>query len=522
MLVSLCMSTLTHAVNGMVGSDLRRQAASAMVHPLTLAALGLLLVNDHLFKQIWPGGWAPGKLSDLAWMVFAPPVLAYVLSLAARRNWLGQQAAFAASYAGLPLLYVAFNTFQPVHDAVLRGLALAGEGPRSPLDSTDSLVIPFAMAAALWVWRRPLLSAQGVHARLTVLVAVGAALTSVASTYDVDHGVTRVERAESGTIRTVRTDISSSKGTYESADGGFTWTQASETDRLPGSDAWGELEITTPSGTYFGVTSAGVVRRDGNQSAPEVVYSYEHLWSGGNRWQQALDTSDIPGREIARRVYGLFYDDVSGNLIVAMGVQGVVVVAPDGRATRAAVGPYSPTDFSFAAKTRTLISLLLDRDTGMPLGIAVALSLSLATLALAVSTIREKPERWLALLLSFLAAGISVFIGLTWGVYPQASESPFRSDSYVIGEVALDFAAHGLVPFATAAAGLALTRPRRRDLLAVAVTVVVMLLLMGLGALVLFEEGVRTANLVAMWSVGLAAVGLWAYLRITLKRSVPK
>ena len=63
-----------------------------------------------------------------------------------------QWAAFRAAHAGLPLLYAAFNTFQPVHDVVLRVLGTIGrDGPRSALDPTDSLVIPISMAAALWV-----------------------------------------------------------------------------------------------------------------------------------------------------------------------------------------------------------------------------------------------------------------------------------------------------------------------------------------------------------------------------------
>ena len=78
----------------------------------------------------------PGKLSDLAWMMFAPPVLAFVLSFATTGRAKAQRAAcVAATYAGLPLLYVAFNTFEPVHDAILLVLGLfGGDGPRSPLD----------------------------------------------------------------------------------------------------------------------------------------------------------------------------------------------------------------------------------------------------------------------------------------------------------------------------------------------------------------------------------------------------
>ena len=65
-----------------VSPSFRQRCASALMHPVTLGALGVLLVNDLVFKAFWPGAWVPGKLSDLAWMVFAPPVLAFVLSFA--------------------------------------------------------------------------------------------------------------------------------------------------------------------------------------------------------------------------------------------------------------------------------------------------------------------------------------------------------------------------------------------------------------------------------------------------------
>ena len=129
--------------------EFRRQAASALMHPVTLAALAVLHVNDLLFKDLWPGAWIPGKLSDLAWMMFAPPALAYIISFATAGSLQARRAAFAAAYAGLPLLYVAFNTFEPVHDAILRGLGLlGGDGPRSPPAPTNRSstrrIAPFA------------------------------------------------------------------------------------------------------------------------------------------------------------------------------------------------------------------------------------------------------------------------------------------------------------------------------------------------------------------------------------------
>ena len=237
-------------------TDFRRQAVSALMHPATLGALALLLVNDLLFKALWPGAWIPGKLSDLAWMMFAPPVLAYILSFATLGNARGQRAAFLAAYAGLPLLYAAFNTFEPVHDAILRILGfVGGDGPRSPLDPTDSLVIPLAMAAALWVWLRPHLQAESIRTRLALLAATAAALASVASIYETDSGIYYVGRAASGALSAYALRSFPAEGeSYESVDGGLTWTKTSE-DYIPlERQDQRKKEVGDVDGTYFKIS----------------------------------------------------------------------------------------------------------------------------------------------------------------------------------------------------------------------------------------------------------------------------
>jgi hypothetical protein len=65
-------------------------AAGALLHPVTLAALALLLLNDHVLKAAWPGP-VTGKLSDLAGMAFFPILLlsAWELVFALRGRWRG-------------------------------------------------------------------------------------------------------------------------------------------------------------------------------------------------------------------------------------------------------------------------------------------------------------------------------------------------------------------------------------------------------------------------------------------------
>ncbi|MEV6813172.1 hypothetical protein [Micromonospora sp. NPDC051296] len=50
-----------------------------LIHPVTVAATALLILNDHVLKAAYPG-WLTGKLSDVAGLVMAPPLVALVLA----------------------------------------------------------------------------------------------------------------------------------------------------------------------------------------------------------------------------------------------------------------------------------------------------------------------------------------------------------------------------------------------------------------------------------------------------------
>ena len=498
----------TSLVNRPDPERFRQRSASALMHPLTLGALGVLLVNDLVFKTMWPGAWVPGKLSDFGWMIFAPPVLAFILSFATFGRPLAQRTAFLTAYVGLPLLYVAFNTFQPVHDVILHMLGwFGGDGPRSPLDPTDSIVIPFAMAAAIWAWRRPPLEARSVRIRLALLAATASALASVASTYDFHRGVDQVGRTASGVL-----GANVWGGHYESVDGGLTWTKTAD-DFVPlESLQFMELGEGEPSGIFsdrrIQFTDTEVL------SSGNAIYSFKYLQSGGNRWMQALDKRQIDNREIAVRPRDFFYDSQSGNLILAMGLQGVVVIASDGTTTQVAVGPYSHTDFSFWNKARTFFNSLAFWGATIYNTVAsFLLAFSFASLALAVSA-ASKRSRWAKHCL-IGGAAVSAFLAISLGVYPRVSEHPLEEQSgwFFIGYIALFISGLGIVPFLLAVAGLVLVRTGHGLLLAIVAATTGMLLLTLVGALVLFETGPLIANFVAVGLVGLAAFGLWSYRR---------
>ena len=390
---------------GHLGANIsfRHRCASALVHPATVVAVALLLLNDVAFKSMWPGSVVTGKLSDLAWVVFASPLLAFLLSFALGGSKRSERAALLASYAGLPILYAAFNTFESVHDVILRGLSIASGGTAgSPLDPTDSFVIPFGLGIALWVWRGNVASLESLRFRCRLVVLGVAGLASVATSYpDPDVGIDAVGISDEGTIH----GRSGGRSEYRSEDGGVSWARDSD---HPGQVEWGRESVEVPRGGYR-IEGPDIVL-----SAPdglaEVAYSTAYMQEQGNLWVQKHATSGLDVREIATAPRNIVYDERTGNIIAAMGVQGVVVGTPDGTWTRQAVGRYSPVDFSFSGKTRLLLS-----NAGFWTAVS-ALSLSMTGAGRVVSQVRRRDLPFLpAVPLAALALliGVPVLLAAT-------------------------------------------------------------------------------------------------------------
>ncbi len=401
------MSGYTHS--------LRARCASALTHPVTIAALVLLLLNDALFKSLWPDSWVTGKLSDLAWMVFASPLLAFLLSLFMSRLPFAKQAVVFVSYVGLPALYAAFNTSEPLHNRILWGLSLVSGGTAgSPLDPTDSLVIPLGLGIAVWVWRRRPVGSEKLRVRLALLAAGVATFASVATTYPATHvGIDRVGIASNGVVVASSSNEEVSLQ-FTSGNGGLNWTSSS----LGFKGKWGISTVDTPRGR-FKIQDSDILRSTASGEW-ELAYSAAYLQQEANVWIQEQATAGLGLREIARRPYNIVYDEHSGNVIVAMGLQGVLVGTPNGEWSRVALGYYSPTDFSFAGKTGVLLSNLRLW--------AIAISLSTAFTATSLVSAQYRREN----------AGLGVAVSL-------ATMLLFACIPYVLSELGLNEALFSLI-----------------------------------------------------------------------------
>jgi hypothetical protein len=146
----------------------QQRIGDALVHPVSLAAIAVLAINDHWAKGRLAAGLT-GKLSDIAGMIFFPlalwALIELALRLAGRRErrphhlytaLIASGAVFAAinlsELAGRGYAW-ALAALQWPFRAAVAGSAVSLEPVAHVVDPTDLIALP-ALGVALWIGRR--------------------------------------------------------------------------------------------------------------------------------------------------------------------------------------------------------------------------------------------------------------------------------------------------------------------------------------------------------------------------------
>ncbi|MBO3742556.1 hypothetical protein [Actinoplanes flavus] len=158
-------------------NDSRGRSLAWLGHPVSMAALVLLIVNDHVWKAAHPG-WVTGKLSDAAGLVVAPPLLAAVTGLIAPRarfRWVtpGAILAVGVGFAMVKTMGYAAALASDAWSLVTPSLVR--------VDPSDLLALPF-LAVAWWVARQEPRPAPQWLKALRLAVFLPLALAGVAAT----------------------------------------------------------------------------------------------------------------------------------------------------------------------------------------------------------------------------------------------------------------------------------------------------------------------------------------------------
>jgi hypothetical protein len=162
---------------------------ACLSHPLSLAAIILLLLNDHLFRVYWPSWWT-GKLGDFAWLFFFPFALAALLSLIIpkglkRREFLAVVLAFALTGGvfALAKTWTAFHAWIGDLSSNILGWKVGWV-----LDTGD-LIALVSLPAAVWLWKRQE-SETFRHPKFAWLLVVCAGFLTIANTpVSPSHGI---------------------------------------------------------------------------------------------------------------------------------------------------------------------------------------------------------------------------------------------------------------------------------------------------------------------------------------------
>ncbi len=387
--------------------QVRQRSLQSLSHPISIAAIVLLLVNDHWLRWRYPSWWS-GKIGDCAWLIFAPFLLAFCLSYVWPKRKI--HLVGTAAFWGTGVVFALGNSV-PVFHQLIVGLfqQIAGRQPLMVLDQTDLLTLP-ALLIGWKIWQN---SFQHVRNKSTplkkrtlgwLLLSLGALGTMANTPTLPDYGVECV--AQKG--QTILAVTSGRAGWFESRDGGLTWTQS--IDYKPFSDSPCEREAVP------------LVILDPNNS--------DHLWrikdpavlieqsqDGGNRWQTVYEFP--AGKQVRQFFYqplpNFLYsvenrpggphsgmvEPETGNLIVSMGFEGVIVVTPTGKVNRVAVGPYSFVDIRELKITEML-------------GTEMFLALILSFLVISIASVplwTDWPRR--TVFLAFLALGAGIWLVYT-------------------------------------------------------------------------------------------------------------
>lgn len=118
-------------------------ALRCLVHPLSIAALLVLAVNDHVGKGVGPG-WLTGKVSDFAGLFYFPFLVTLLVAIVARPS--DRLAPGRVAFWVVGVWFASAKTIPVVHDATVAhggGRRITDQpAPDSPRRRNSSTTVP--------------------------------------------------------------------------------------------------------------------------------------------------------------------------------------------------------------------------------------------------------------------------------------------------------------------------------------------------------------------------------------------
>lgn len=308
------------------------KALHALSHPLSIGAIVLLLINDHVLRLFWPSWWT-GKLGDFAWLYFMPFASAALIAWFIPSRWKRHEVLVGVLAYGLTGGVFALGKTSPsFHLWLVDQLEhLFGMPIGLRCDPTDLIALP-ALMASYWMWTRHVRFQPEPSQRGLILIPVAALLTiaNMMPRPPDNKGIDCLMLRENAVYAYATYANSGENNAYVSTDGGYSWAAASideHDDCVPA----GIRQIWDPS-------NPDLRFRFGNQ--PSVI---EVSTDAGGTWQEEFQIKAIGEIEdiIIRNTHhgplsldiepqDALIDPSSGNLLLAMGFRGLLMREANG------------------------------------------------------------------------------------------------------------------------------------------------------------------------------------------------
>jgi hypothetical protein len=315
---------------------------ACLTHPTSLAAIAVLLINDHLLKPHFPS-MLTGKLSDFAGLYFFPFLLAVPLSLIGGMSRKKTKALGALSIVATGLSFILIKTSVGVN-SVAESIFLGLTGSPSSIIMDPSDLVALSILLASWMlWRqyhRPRNAWIG-------WLAFGAASLATTATSCVPIDTIARLSVDDGVVYAYSSDASLVAASYTRGD---TWDSLdSPTQGMP---------TAPPQNTLPYVMCSPGDRtqcfRVSRNETVELSYDAGSIWliawqvpPGRRLLMDRLASSLVCGKSIDLGPYDLAIIGTPNDyaVVAAMGNEGVVVRDSTGKWERHQVGSAVPTPF---------------------------------------------------------------------------------------------------------------------------------------------------------------------------------
>ena len=322
----------------MSGNLALKRALACLSHPLAIGAVLLLVLNDHLLRHLWPS-WVTGKLGDFAWLFFFPFITAAFLAclfparLQARPQWVS-----GLAFTLVGSVFFLAKTLPVFREATIKVLESVFRFPITISEDLTDLVALLSLVPAVWLWKKSRAVSPKMLRPSLVLLASGVLLT-MANMPQPDPGIYCLGQVGEGLA------ACASYGCYTSTNGGLSWrvnedVQLSDCPDITRDHETAPEDVIIPAqpGVSYAFTPGADIRRsEGKGTTGKVEYQISPVTQAQKAYYFKTHTGN-PVLEDSPQD-GIF-DSASGNLIFAMGHEGVLVRQADGTYNLVQVGPY--------------------------------------------------------------------------------------------------------------------------------------------------------------------------------------